>query len=184
MTNKKKNVKKNNPIKKETTKKEVKKEEVKKDETIKDFIIIVLVLTIAFLVIWALTLGAKRLGWFNQHYSKPEVEDAIISYDNIELGTIFNRSESEYYVALFDGEKDEMYLNTLITNYKEKENALKVYIVDLSEGLNSSALSEENNTNTSKVNELKINDTTLIHVRNGQNIEAIVGIDNIANALK
>lgn len=188
---KKNNVKKSAnkaPIKKtvvKNEKKEVKKEEVvDNSKLIKELIIIVIVIASVFGVIYLLTLGATKLGWFDQHYTKPSVEDAVISYENIEVGTMFNRSEEDYYVVLADGESDIMYLNTLITNYKKKEDALTLYFVDLSDGLNKSVVSEQSITTSSKVTELKINDMTLIHVKNGKNIESFVGVDNIANILK
>ena len=188
---KKKNNVKNNagkkPVKKtivKDQKKDIKKEETNQKDSIKELCIIVIVIAAVFGIVYLLTVGATKLGWFDPHYTKPSVEDATISFENIEVGTMFDRIEEEYFVILSDGEKDNYYLTSLISNYKEKDDALKIYTVDLSDGLNSSVVSNESNTISSKVAELKINDTTLIHVRNGQNIESFVGVDNIAKVLK
>lgn len=186
---KKNNVKKSAkaPVKKNVKnyKNETKKEEVvDNSKLVKELIIIVIIIAAVFGIVYLLTVGATKLGWFDPHYIKPDAPEAIISYENIEVGTMFDRIEEEYYVILSDGEKDSYYLSSLTSNYEEKDDALKIYTVDLSDGLNSSVVSNESNTTSSKVTELKINDTTLIHVRNGQNVESFVGIDNIANVLK
>ena len=67
---------------------------------------ILLILVVAFIAMYLITLGANKAGLFDPGYNKPEVSDAVISYENIMAGTIFNR-EGNYYVAILDS-KDKM----------------------------------------------------------------------------
>ncbi len=151
---------------------------------IKGLIIIIIVLVVLVGLVYLLTVGAQKLGWFNEHYTKPEVQEAVISYENINAGTIFDRSDNEYYVAIADfSDKNNIYLDSLISKYKEKEDSLPVYVVDLSDGLNSSIKSEENNTFATKVSELKVKDNTLIKITNGNNAGYLVGDESIKSEL-
>ena len=52
---------------------------------------ILLILVGAFIVMYLITLSANKAGLFDPGYNKPEVSDAVISYENIMAGTIFNR---------------------------------------------------------------------------------------------
>lgn len=159
-------------------------EEVKTSKQIKELVIIALVVAGIFLLIWLMTVGANKMGWFDERYTKPAVPEAVISYENIEVGTILDRAENEYYVVLADLSKNAMNIETLISAYKSKENATKVYTVDLSEGLNRSVVGEEANTNVTKVSDLKVNDTTLLHIRNGKITASYIGEENIETILK
>ena len=78
---------------------------------------ILLILVVAFIAMYLITLGANKAGLFDPGYNKPEIGDAVISYENIMAGTIFNR-EGNYYVAILDS-KDKMntYYESVISNY-------------------------------------------------------------------
>lgn len=187
-TNGKKNNVKQNTIKKVNKPVEVKNEETDKEKDIKqikEFIVVALIIAVVFIVVYLLTLGANKIGWFDPHYTKPAVSAAEISYEDILAGTILTRSDYEYYVAIADFEEDfTMYLESLIDDYRKKEGALTLYTVDLSEGLNSYLISKESSTLVNNVKDLKINDQTLLHIKNGKVTESFVGIDNIETVLK
>lgn len=186
MSNKKKtNLKKisnKNGVKPRVLTEEEIKEQNKK--VIKEFVIITGVIAVVFAIIYLLTVGAGKLGWFDTHYTKPAIEEATISYENIQVGTILNRSGLNYYVVLSDMSKDSMHIKSLIDNYKNKENAKKIYIVDLSDGLNSSVISDTNNLLVDNVANLKVKDTSLIEVRLHKIVNAFIGLDNIEDILK
>ncbi len=173
---------------KKTTKKvETKKEIVKEENTskvFKDFTLLVIILLGVFLVIYGLTLGAHKLGWFDNRYTKPELEEAKIDYENINAGTMFKREEKEYFVLIGDFSENSLYINQIVSNYKAKEKALKVYKVDLSNGMNSYLKGEKSITNYSYPQELQINDYTLIKVVNNNNAASYVGVDKISEVLK
>ncbi len=160
------------------------KEGVNTAKQIKELVIIVLVVSGIFLLIYLLTIGANKLGWFDEHYSKPAIQDATISYETIEAGTILNRSENEYYVAIYNFKENSMYIEALISSFKSNEDNTKIYKVDLSDGLNRSIVSDTTVTNVDKVSDLKISDSTLLLVRNGKIIESYIGMQEIENVLK
>lgn len=175
------------PRKKVSAKKQEKPEVTKEEVTskvVKDFVVLVIVIMGVFGLVYLLTVGAGKIGWFDQRYTAPSIEEANISYDIIEAGTMFNRSEENYYVVIGDFSTNNMYIDSLIGAYKEKEGAKKVYKVDLSNGINAFLKGEEAKTTSSNVNKLSINDFTLIEVKNGVNAYSVVGTDEIANILK
>ena len=102
-----------------------KNKNVTSEMDIKGLIIIVCVLVVIAVVAYLLTVGAQKLGWFDEGYYKPEVPEAVISYDNINAGTIFNRKDKEYYVLIADfSDKESVYVNSLGSLYKEKEDSI------------------------------------------------------------
>ena len=195
MANKKKKTNNKKVAKKTTKKQPVRKQTIKKQEpkqkvveepskVFKDFIILVVVLLGVFAVVYGLTVGARKLGWFDTRYSKPDTEEAKIDYTNISAGTMFNREEEHYYVLIGDFTNLGMYLSQVVSNYKQKEDALKIYKVNTAEGMNSYLIGEESAVTSSYPDRLSINDYTLLEVQGGANISAYVGEEKIAEKLK
>ena len=152
---------------------------------LKGLVKIIIVLVIAFLVMYLLTVGATKLGWFDIGYTKPEIAESVINYDKIIAGSIFDKKDTDYYVAIADfSGTNNIYYESIISNYKEKESKLPIYYVDLSDELNKSIISEENNTKATNASELKIKDVTLIKITNKKVSKYIIGIDDILNELK
>ena len=73
--------------------------------------------------------GMNKMGVFQRGYTAPEKEETKIDYVNIPIGTVFNRSEKEYYV-LFDNYRNDVssdsYINELL-----KDSKIRVYKVDM-----------------------------------------------------
>ncbi len=90
-------------------------------------------------------------------------------YNICTVGTMFNRPYEEYYVFLYgsDNEKASTY-KSLATTYAKKEGALKIYTVDLNANLDNKYLSDSSNTKPTKSSEVKIKDSALVHIKNGQ----------------
>ena len=151
---------------------------------VKEFTVVISVITGAFLLVYGLTVGANKLGWFDPHYIKPDIETPVISYENIEAGTILNREENDYYVVLADMSNNSKYITEVINEYNKKENKIKLYKVDLSEGLNRSIVSDTSNLIVSNLADLKVSDTSLLRVTNHKIVNAYSGVDNIENILK
>lgn len=109
---------------------------------------------------------------------------ATIQYDEIIVGEILNRTESEYLV-LVEKENDvnsglyQSYLST----YEAKENALRVYTVDLGNIFNSNSLGSETIIE-GDVEDFKFNDSTIIKVMNGKISLSYIGNEQIENYLK
>lgn len=144
---------------------------------------IIIVLSIIFIVMYLLTIGATKLGWFETGYTKPSVSESVISYEKIIAGSILDKKDKEYYVAIADF-SNNMYYSSIISTYKDKEDKLPIYYVDLSDELNKSIISNEDNTKAKSVSELKVKDLTLIKVSNNKISKYITGISNIENELK
>lgn len=161
--------------------KKVNKNNVKEEIDIKNAIVVIISLFLIVGVMYALTVGAKKLGLFDLGYTKPEVKNATINYENILAGMTFNRAESEYYVVFdnFDSE-ESIYLSSLGTLYNQKkEDKLHVYVVNTANGMNSNVVSNEANPYVQDASELKIDEATLIKIKDGKNIKYIKGVDNI-----
>ncbi len=151
---------------------------------IKEAIFIVLGMTLLVLVIYFLTVGAQKLGFFDERYVKPQVSTAVISYENILAGSVFNRTEEEYFVIFADfSGNDAIYLSGLGANYKAKKEGINLYSVDLGNDMNKYILSEDSNTVAQSSSDLKVKGHTLIRIKNGSNIQYVEGDENIKSAL-
>ncbi len=110
--------------------------------------------------------------------------ETTIQYDEILAGTSFNINTAKYIVVYYDFEDDDATeIATAISTYEAKEDALKVYTVDLGNALNSNVVSEESNKNPKNATELSINGTTIIRFRDGEVREYIEGTDKVVDYL-
>lgn len=151
---------------------------------VREGIILVGVLTIVVLVIYLLTLGAQKIGLFDEGYTKPEISAAVISYDTIMAGSLFNKTENEYYVLAADfSDNQNLHLSSIGASYSKKENHLPIYSLDLNNHFNKGIVGDTSNPSAQTVKEIKISEPTLIYIKNGKNYRYIVGIDNIKNEL-
>lgn len=106
-----------------------------------------------------------------------------INYDKATIGTMLNRPYDEYYVIIYDSKSTEAaYYASLIYNYRENEDALKVYFIDLNNELNKKYYNVNNdnisNKDAKSINELDLGDITLIKVSNK---EINTYVDDIAS---
>ena len=120
-----------------------------------------------FLGLMALmVLGMEKLGVFQRGYTAPDKDETEISYEYIPIGTVFNRSDKEYYV-LFDNYDtvltQNVYVNTLVDSLD-----VPVYKVDMSKSENAKYSKEESNKKATKVSELSIKGVTLVKISNGR----------------
>lgn len=144
--------------------------------TMMKFIIIVLMIGILFYLITIFVTNKKT------DVSKKEVEDAIIQYEEIIIGNMFDQKQKEYYVLL--KKKNDNYLSyyeTYITNYQNKDDSLKIYSIDLSSAFNKKYIGENNSI---KKDKFEINQTTLVKIENGDIVESYQGNEQITNKLK
>lgn len=144
--------------------------------TMLKFVMIVLIIGILFYLITIFVTNKKS------DATKKEVEDAIIQYEEIIIGNMFDQKEKEYYVLL--KEKNDTYLNyyeTYAINYQNQDDALKIYSIDLSSAFNKKYIGENNNIKKEK---FEINQTTFIKIKNGDIVESYQGNEKITNKLK
>lgn len=137
---------------------------------------IIVALFVAFYFITTIVLKNKK--------SEDIVTESIIKKDNIMFGQLLNRNESEYYVLAYkeDSKFNEIY-NNYIKTYNEKEDALSIYKINLSDGFNKSYLAEETNV-TDEINKLTVSDETLFKISDGKIDTYNVGYDEIIETLK
>ena len=109
-------------------------------------------------------LTAKSLNKKENKESSTEFDYSVCT-----VGTMFNRPYEEYYVFLYSSEDENaLQYQSLVSSYVSKENALKIYTVDLSKNLDNKYLASTSNSNPSNPSEVKIKDSALIHIKNGK----------------
>lgn len=115
---------------------------------------------------------------------KETVEEEItIQYDEIIAGEILNRKKSDYYVLLFKF-TDDKGANLISYNdlYKKVTGSLPVYLVDLDKGFNSVLSYDENDKIEelpNNINNLKVNDTTLLKIKDGKVISRVTTYEKV-----
>ena len=70
------------------------------------------------------------------------------------------------------------------TSYKDKDDALKVYYVDMNDKFNSAYLSETSNKKPTESSEVKINESALILIKDGKVEKYYESLEDYKNALK
>ena len=157
-----------------------KKEETAED-TIKSFGLTLLGVFVFMGVCYLLVIGMKALGVFEAGYTAPVKGSTEFDYEFIPIGTVFNRSDKNYYVLFDNYESDytkDPYINSLLD-----DETIPVYKVDMSKEENSKYKSETANKNAKNVSELKINDITLVKITNGKISSYIIGRESIEEYL-
>jgi len=123
---------------------------------------------------------------------KEEVSDityqtGTVNTNVVIVGTMLTAPEKEYYVLAYDTEGNDANAYTTYAGYykNSQENAIKIYFLDLQNGMNKDYFVKENsNPKATKIKDLKIKDGTLIKIQNGHIAKYIEGLDNIKNELK
>lgn len=153
-----------------------------KDNKSKVFIIILSVL--AFLsIFYLLTVYITNK---DDDSSVKEKEETSIQYEEILAGSSFDMNEKEYLVVYYDKTNAEVNeaLATKITEYKNKQDAKALYIVDLSNSFNKEAVSkDDSNSKPSDASELAVSEPTLIEFKEGKVTNYIEGVDSIEEYL-
>ena len=145
---------------------------------IKRFVFILLGVILMIVIVYGVT---KVLVKDETKFSD-EVVSGEINYDITSIGTMFNKLDSEYYVMIYDQEStDAVYYSTLINKYSSKKDALKVYFCDLGNSLNKSYYHKDtkSNPNAKGIEDLSLNDLTLLKISKGKIVKYIESVDNI-----
>ena len=129
--------------------------------------VVVIIVLAAVYFLTALATGEIKLG-----NSSNKEEEVTIQYEEILAGQVLNRKDKEYYVLLFEfsNENAGRYI-TLKDNYAQTTDALPLYLVDLEKGFNQKIVAEEDEKYSEKpsnIQDLKVNGTTLLKVKNGK----------------
>ena len=120
-------------------------------------------------------------------FNKKDENKSEVNIDNktIMLGQLFDQSEEEYYVLVYDVSDKESLIKSWISIYESSEGALTVYKVDSSKKFNSNYITKENsNKDATGLDNLKVISPTLIKVKNKTIVGYIEGEDEIINVFK
>lgn len=117
---------------------------------------------------------------------EPEIKiEPTIQYEQILMGSLFNQNEDDYYVLVYD-EDDKLIdiYNQYLQTYKNSEDPVKVYKVNLSEDFNKTYINEESYLYGSDITKIKVTGTTLIRISEKEIYKAFEGYDEIISRLK
>ena len=120
----------------------------------------------------------------NNNGTKSNSQEGVISSNNIIVGSLLNRPYDSYYVLAYKSkDNDAAIYETYIGVYETKENALRIYVIDLDNELNKEFYQEKGNKNAKKIEDLKISSPTLIKVSHKSISKYIEGKDAIKKEL-
>lgn len=143
---------------------------------IKSLIIITVVVVVIAVGLFFLT---------NYLNNKKTSNNTKIDYDTCIVGNMFNRPYNEYYVFLYSStDKNASTYKGLITSYKDKDDALKIFYVDMNDKFNAAYLSEASNKKPTDVNEVKIKESALILIKDGKVEKYYESLEDYKNTLK
>lgn len=111
-------------------------------------------------------------------------EKADIQYEEILVGSTFNRSDDKYFVVYYDMSEDSTSdVVSAISSYRAGEDALPLYVVDMSDPLNKGYASKDSNDSAEDASELRINGVTLVRVKDGNLDKYLEGEDEVIEYL-
>ena len=154
-------------------------------KTMKQFLITLIIVIVGVVGIYLLTKYVVKKDNATNNSSNTE-EKNYIDPNTAIVGTMLNKSSDAYYVIIYDKTKDNATTYySLVSTYKAKDKALKVYTVDLSNSLNKKYIATDNKTNpkTTNLEDLKFGEVTLLKVKNNKITEAYETTDAIKKAL-
>lgn len=141
---------------------------------------IVVLALVGFYLIFAIARGEISFG------RKKEEKTVEIQNKVILGGNSFSRSESEYYVLLYDFKSKDalLYENVYDLYVADSEHTKNMYLVDLSLDVNKEYLAEDDSKlNISSIETLKVVDGTLISVKDGKGVSFKTGVEDIKKDL-
>lgn len=168
------------PVKRERNKEKFQKNT---EDQVKSFAFTLIGVLVFMGVIYLGILGMEKIGVFEKGYTKPQEGEVTFDYEYITMGTILNRSEKTYYV-LFDNYKTSITQDAYVNSLVAKQDKYRVYKVDMNKNENKKYIAQEANLDVKSVNDIKINDITLIKVTNGKIVDYAIGSDKIEEYLK
>lgn len=149
------------------------------ESTLNVVIVTLVVLSVLGLFLLTLYITNKNEG---TNISNNKNTEAVFDYDEILLGSSFNRNDKEYLVLYYDMSDSSLVgdLASSVGNYTSKDDSLNLYKVDMSNTFNKKYTTEDDSNNNPKdVSELLINGPTLIRFVDGEVEEYIEGVDDI-----
>lgn len=174
-------------IRKNTNKE--KTEIIEEEYSIKKMLTIVFIVAIIFAVFYFITTLVVKPQTDNDN--EDNTTPAVIDLTKITLNSLLSKSEKEYFVLATkkltnSGAHNEIsykeIYNNYISKYKNDENAIKFYYIDLDDAMNKNYIGDQTNI-TDDLSKLKINDDVLFRIKNGKIDKYYVGSENITAEL-
>lgn len=109
-----------------------------------------------------------------------EVTESTIQYEKILAGESFTMEQEEYYVVYYDS--TDTNLSSTIATYQADKKDIKLYSVDLNDGMNKKYITDSD-INTSSIENLKVKNSTLIHFKNKEVVDTITDENEIKDYL-
>ena len=148
------------------------------NDEVKKTIIIIVVAVILLVAMYFLTTFILN----NDDTEEEKITENTIQYDEILAGQSFNQSDDEYYVIYYDSTDEYSTIGSLISSYQLNNTDVKLYSVDLSNGMNSKYVTDSDVV-TDNASSLKVKDTTLLRFEDGEVVETITDLDEITEFL-
>ncbi len=117
-----------------------------------------------------------------------DYKTGVINENRAIVGTILNRSASEYYVFVYDeGSSQAVYYSALSSKYTTSDSGkLPIYHVDLSNKLNEAYVAssdEASNPKATKTDEFLFKGATLLRIKNGKVVKYLEKEEEIVKEL-
>ena len=109
-----------------------------------------------------------------------EVTESTIQYEKILACESFTMEQEEYYVVYYDS--TDTNLSSTIATYQADKKDIKLYSVDLNDGMNKKYITDSD-INTSSIENLKVKNPTLIHFKNKEVVDTITDENEIKDYL-
>ena len=147
------------------------------------FVTTLAILLLAFVVTYFL-IGLFYTKEIDFNKKDDKKEEVTIDNDTIMLSQLLEQSNENYYVLIYDVSDKTSSIDSWLSVYKSKSEALNVYKVDSNKKFNAKYLSDESNPNPTGLSDLKVKAPTLIKVSNKAIAEYIEGEEAITNVFK
>ncbi len=148
---------------------------------------VVLVLVVVYLTTAVFMTGEIGSSKTNKKNKVTTTKSAVTTtlYDNMIIASkTFDQPNDEYMVIFFSEKKASDNLKNAILSYDSGSKDVKLYKVNTDEVINKFVVSEDENINASSYNELKINDVTIITIKDKVITSYQVKEDKVIDKLK
>lgn len=137
---------------------------------------IFLILVLCFGIFWGITMIVTKRQSNVSGSGEAQERIATIQYDKILVGELLNQKRDHYYVYLDQGDHQYYTLySSYISSYMSKEDAQKIYTVDMLDPFNKAFWSNESKFDIEKVADLKVKEATVLEIENGEIVEIYEG---------
>lgn len=144
---------------------------------VKKGIIVIVVVLVVLVAMYFLTVKI-----LSKDTKDDKVTENSIQYDEIMAGESFNQNNDEYYVIYYDASNKYSNLSSLISSYQLNGTGIRLYSVDLSDGINKKYVTDGEIV-TDDASSLRVKDQTLLKFSDNRVVEVVTDTNEITNIL-